>query len=161
MANVTDLSQYDAAVIGAPMILGWHRGAMQFVETHQGALSGKPVAYFMTCLHLTKTGDETIGGVPVFMDPKVVTMPKTPGKLNFQEKQTSDVGYLEPILAKAPQIKPVGAGFFGGKLDFSKLNLFHMLFVRIIIRHPAGDFRNWDAIRNWAATLGTALSTAS
>ena len=62
--------------------------------------------------------------------------------------------------ADAPQVKPVGVGFFGGKLDYGSLNIFHMLFVMLIIQARPGDFRNWEAIRAWAASLRPALSGA-
>ncbi len=53
-------------------------------------------------------------------------------------------------MKKAPGVKPVGIGIFKGAVDFSKLRLFPMLFVRLLIRAKQGDYRNWDAITAWA-----------
>jgi menaquinone-dependent protoporphyrinogen IX oxidase len=39
LEEVTDLALYAAVVIGAPMILGWHRAAQKFVKRHAAALS--------------------------------------------------------------------------------------------------------------------------
>ena len=50
-----DLSPYDAVVVGAPMILGWHRDAERFVKANRAALSRVPVAFFVTLLSLVKT----------------------------------------------------------------------------------------------------------
>jgi menaquinone-dependent protoporphyrinogen oxidase len=34
IAGLADVTVYDAAVIGAPMIVGWHRGAVKFIRRH-------------------------------------------------------------------------------------------------------------------------------
>lgn len=63
--------------------------------------------------------------------------------------------YLGQVLKQTPLIRPASVAFFGGKLDYSSLNLPQLLFVRLIIRVPPGDQRNWEAIREWAAGLYT------
>ncbi len=73
--------------------------------------------------------------------------------MSFTEKIDTVASYLNPALRRAPQVKPVSVGFFAGKLDYGKLNIFHRLFVKLFIRAEAGDFRNWEAIRQWAASL--------
>ena len=52
------LEPYSTAVIGAPMIFGWHRGARKFIQQHQDFLCQIAVAYFITAMNLTRT-DET------------------------------------------------------------------------------------------------------
>jgi len=47
----------------------------------------------------------------------------------------------------------VSVGFFGGKLELYRLPLLQMLFVLLVIQAQPGDFRNWPAIREWAANL--------
>lgn len=155
--EVGDLSPYQAVVVGGPVIIGWHREAVGFVGKHQGALSQVPVAYFMTAINLTKSTEASLGDVPVYQDPRTTKPPQDPEKLSFRENHASVASYLGPVLKKAPQVKPVGAGFFGGKLDYIKLNLLHKLFVMLIIQARPGDFRNWDAIRDWATSLHPAL----
>jgi menaquinone-dependent protoporphyrinogen IX oxidase len=78
-------------------------------------------------------------------------------KLSFKERYATVGSYLKPALKRAPLVKPVSAGFFAGKLDYSKLNAFQMLFVMLIIGAQPGDFRNWEAIRDWASSLRPAL----
>jgi menaquinone-dependent protoporphyrinogen oxidase len=155
--DVNDVSAYDAVLVGGPMILGWHKEAVQFVEAHQRDLGQKPVAYFLTALSLTTSPETDWDAVPVYLDPSLAKPPKNGHKLSRMEKFTTVATYLEPALTKAPQVKPVSAGFFAGKLDYGRLNIFQKLFVRIIIRGEEGDFRDWNAIRAWADEVHQAL----
>jgi len=151
--DVKDISSFDAVVLGAPMIMGWHADAVKFLKKNTDALSKIPIAYFITSLEFTQTGENSVGETGIYLDPKHGTQPKNPDKLNFKEKHNTPSGFLEPVLKNVPQIKPVSVGFFGGKLDYSKLKLFPRLFVKIIIRGKEGDYRNWDAVKTWASGL--------
>ncbi|MFC1961291.1 flavodoxin domain-containing protein, partial [Chloroflexota bacterium] len=153
MDKVQNVNAYDAVIVGTPMIIGWHRDAMRFVKTHQGALSKVPVAYFITCVELTRTHNTSIGTVPVYLDPGLGHAPKSTDKLSIKEKRAQPAGYLEPALQQAPQIKPISVAFFAGKIDYSRLKLFPRLFVRFIIRAKEGDYRNWHAVRAWAESI--------
>jgi menaquinone-dependent protoporphyrinogen oxidase len=153
MDDVQNVNAYDAVIIGAPMIVGWHRDALRFVKTHQDALSQVPVAYFITCVELTRADDTSVGTVPIYLDPGLGHAPKNAHKLSIKEKRALPAGYLEPALQQAPQIKPIGVGFFAGKIDYSRLKLLPRLFVRFIIRAKEGDYRNWPAIRAWAENI--------
>ena len=155
--DVENLSAYRAVVVGGPMIMGWHREAKKFLKKHQGALSQMPVALFFTAINLTKTTDTNLDTVPVYQDPRAAKPPKDESNLSFRENYATVASYLGPVLKKTPQVKPVGVGFFGGKLDYGALNIFQMLFVMLIIQARPGDFRNWEAIRAWAASLRPAL----
>jgi len=151
--EVDDLSPYNAVVIGAPMILGWHRGAVKFLKKHQQALSQRQVAYFMTAMSLTKTGESQLNGIPVMIDPNLPKEPVNPGRLSLSEKYATVRRYLGSVLKSVPKVKPVSVALFGGKLEYFRLKLFQMLFVMLIIRVQPGDRRNWPAIREWAVNL--------
>ncbi len=153
LEQVADLEPYQAVVVGAPMILGWHRQAASFVRKHQAALAGRKVAYFCTAMNLTQTGEELIGGTPVFFDPYLVKPPKNAARLGYKERYALPANYLKPMLDAAPSVHPVSVGFFGGKLELFKLNIFQMLFVMVIVGAPPGDLRNWSAIQQWSAGL--------
>jgi menaquinone-dependent protoporphyrinogen oxidase len=155
--NIKNIQEYKAVVIGGPMIMGWHPGVMAFIERHAEALSQIPVAYFFTSLNLTQTDKNSIGSTLIYLDPSHGATPKNKNKLSFKEKHGLPNNYLEPVLEKVPQVKPVSAAFLAGKLDYSKLPLFGKLFVKIIIRGKEGDFRNWEAVRGWSASLGKLL----
>jgi len=147
--DVQDVSGYEAVIVGGPMILGWHRDAAQFVQ--RADLKGKTVACFVTCLELATNGDPVVNGIPVTVDPAFVA--KT-GSSGFKARFTGIATYLKPISAA----QPVEVGFFKGKLDYKGLDLFSRLFVQFVIRGKAGDYRNWDAIRAWAASLSQKLN---
>jgi menaquinone-dependent protoporphyrinogen oxidase len=157
LGDAPDLSSYSAVVIGGPMILGWHREAARFVRNQRLALSRLPVAYFVTAMSLTDAEAAAPDGVAVYKDPRLVKTPKTPHKLTLKERYASVGNYLRPILGNAPEARPVSVAFFGGKLDFGRLNFLQMLFVMLIIGAQPGDYRNWDAIRNWAGDLRSQL----
>jgi menaquinone-dependent protoporphyrinogen oxidase len=151
ISDVADLRDYAAVVVGGPLIWSaWHPEAVDFVTGQQRALSQLPVAYFFTALHLTKTAATQVGSVPVYLDPALATPPKRADRLGFTERYATVDHYLAPVLHKAPLVKPVSVAFFAGKLDYRTLTLPKRLFARIVIRKP-GDFRNWPAIRAWAA----------
>ena len=151
--KVDEVSAYEAVIVGGPMIMGWHKAVTRFLQKHQKALSEMPVAYFFTALHLTDTGKPSLGQSSIYLDPNVASTPKNQKRLSFKEKFTTVKSYLEPVLKEVPLIKPVSAGFFAGKLDYSKLNILHRIFVKLIIRAEKGDFRNWEAIRQWSSGL--------
>ena len=153
LEEVTSLEPYSAVVIGAPMILGWHRAALGFIKRHQKALSRVPVAYFYTAMSLTQTDDLCVDGVPVSVDAAMAKAPHNPGRLSIHECYSRVSNYLRPALKAAPAVKPVSAGFFGGKLELFRLKLLQMLFVMLVIRAQPGDYRDWTFIRAWAAQL--------
>ena len=45
---------------------------------------------------------------------------------------------------------------FAGKLDKRDLGLGERLITRVV-HAPEGDFRDWEAIRDWARAIGAAL----
>lgn len=151
--NGADLSGYDAVVVGAPMILGWHRSAERFLKAHQGVLTKLPIAIFATALSLTKAEAPATLNLPVFVDPRLAKSPLNPQRLALKERYATVGNYLRPILKSAGKVKPVSIAFFGGKLDFGRLKFPQMLFVMLVVGAQPGDYRNWDAIRAWASEL--------
>ncbi len=89
LGDVKNVAAYDAAVIGAPMIVGWHRKAVKFVRRHRDALSRIPVAYFMTALSLTDDKTEDLEGIYIYKDPGLLKEPKNPEALSFKERRSS------------------------------------------------------------------------
>jgi menaquinone-dependent protoporphyrinogen IX oxidase len=157
LEEVTDLTPYTAVVIGAPMIMGWHRAAQKFVKQHRAALSRVPVAYFFMARSLTQTGETQVDGVPLTIDPKLPQPPKRADRLSYRERYATVGNYLRPVLKAAPQVKPIGAGFFGGRLDMFRLKLWQKLFVLLIIQAQPGGSINVQLIKEWAASLRARL----
>jgi len=156
--KVTSLEDYSAVVLGAPMILGWHRGAQAFLKRNQSVLSRVPLAIFITCMSLTRTGETSVNGVPLFVDEKLAIPPKKEGRLSFKERYSTVSNYLAPIFKSAPSVKPVSVAFFGGSLQYFNLQWWAALFALLIIQAAPGDKRNWQAIESWAGSLFQAQS---
>jgi menaquinone-dependent protoporphyrinogen oxidase len=130
MKNVTGPVSYDAVVLGSSVrSASWLPEAIAFVEKNQGNLTRIPVAYFLTCLALAKDTVE-----------------------NHRLAGT----YMDPVLRAVPAVHPVELGLFAGALDYSKMNVFYRMIMQSKMQAkgvPEGDFRNWKAIRAWAAGL--------
>jgi menaquinone-dependent protoporphyrinogen oxidase len=157
LTQVQDVAMYDGVVVGAPMIMGWHRAALRFLRQHRKALAHIPLAVFVTAMSLTASPEAGVDGVPITVDEKLPKPPQQQGRLTFPERYATLANYLHPILRATHPAKPVSIGVFGGRLEYGRLQWWAVLFVMLIIQAPAGDRRNWPAIQAWAATIPTAF----
>ncbi len=155
--EIRDLAGYAGVVVGGPMIMGWHRGAVGFLKKHRSNFQKIPLAVFMTAMSLTQTGDNNPYGVPVTVDENLPKPPVKPGSLSFRERYARLSNYLGPAVKAVRPAKPVSVGVFGGRLEYGRLKWWAVLFAMLIIQAPAGDKRNWPAIRAWAAGLPAAF----
>jgi menaquinone-dependent protoporphyrinogen oxidase len=152
VGKVGELESYEAIVLGAPMILGWHPLALRFLRKNRGMLRRIPLAVFVTCMSLTKTGETSCQGVPVTLDENLPKLPQNSARLTFKERYSLVSNYLRPIFKACP-VRPVSVGLFAGQLNFSHMQWWAMIFVVLILQAQAGDKRNWEAIRSWANGL--------
>jgi len=126
MAEVKDLSPYRAVVAGSA-IQGqkWLPEAMQFMKTHQKALSHKPFAAFLVCITLSMKG----GG-------------------SYREGVSA---WMAPVRAL---VHPVSEGLFAGTLDFGNMPFsLNALLMRLPVLFriwQEGDHRDWVAVHAWA-----------
>lgn len=157
VSEVSSLAGYDAAVIGAPMILGWHRAARRFVRRHRRALERIPFAVFVTAMSLTRTEDAWDPPVPIVVDPGLAKAPSVPGRLTWRERYATVHRYAGPILAAARPARPVSLAFFAGRLDYGRLKWWAVLFAMVVVQARAGERRNWEAIRSWARDVSVGL----
>jgi menaquinone-dependent protoporphyrinogen oxidase len=155
--EVQDLEPYAAVVLGAPMIMGWHRAALRFLRKNRAAFQRTPLAVFVTAMSLTQTGETSVGGVPVYVDGKLPKPPAVEGRLSFRERYARLSNYLRPILKATHPAKPASIGVFGGRLEYGRLKWWAVLFAMLIVQAPAGERRNWPAIRSWASGLPATL----
>ena len=72
----------------------------------------------------------------------------------FPPDEPYDAATLTALLA------PRGHRIFPGRLDSSLLSFPERAMVTAM-RAPVGDFRDWDAVRTWAAEIATALTGAA
>jgi menaquinone-dependent protoporphyrinogen oxidase len=161
VAQVHNLEAYDGVVLGGPMIMGWHRAALRFLKKNRRSFERIPFALFLMAMSLTQSGEMSVDGIPIFVDEKLPKPPAEAGKLNFKERYARLVNYLRPILSAARPFMPVSIAVFGGRLEYGRLKWWAVLFVMLIIQAPAGDRRNWAAIRTWASELPTAFHHAA
>ena len=155
--EIRSLEGYDGVVVGAPMIMGWHRDATRFLKKHRGDLKRIPLAVFVLAMSLTQTGETSLEGVPLYVDENLPKPPQKMGTLSFRERYARISHYLQPILKATRPVKPVSIGVFGGRLEYGRLKWWAVLFAMLIIRAPAGERRNWPVIRSWAASLPSAF----
>lgn len=140
MATVRSLEPYDAVVIGSSLRAGRWLGAMnRFLSRFAKDLATKPVFIFTVALTArTREGSRRV----------------------LSEN-------LPRLLARYPMIKPLSTEAFGGVVDYERYNLL----VRGIVRKVAAeeglptsgiqDFRDWEAIRQWAEEIGERLAQSS
>lgn len=133
--NVKDIREYDAIVVGSAIQYDkWMPEATDFVITNQSILEKMPVAYFFTCLTLSKRNEKT-------------------------ERQA--MGYSAKLYSLAPNIKPVDIGQFAGAVDYSKMSFFLRLILGgllTVMGVKEGDYRDWEAIRTWAKNIDLKLA---
>lgn len=157
ISEVYDLERYDGVVVGGPMIMGWHRSALKFLKKNRGTFQRIPLAIFVTAMSLTQTSETNVEGVPVYVDEKLPKAPEKEGSLNFRERYARLSNYVQPIIRASRPAKPVNIAIFGGRMEYGRLKWWAVLFAMLIIRAPAGERRNWPAIKAWAAELPAAL----
>jgi menaquinone-dependent protoporphyrinogen oxidase len=161
MGAVKSLAAYDAVVAGGPMILGWHRSALAFLRRHRADFQRVPLAVFVLAMSLTETPDWQVDGMPVYVDEKLPRPPQAESRLNFRERYARLANYARPILRAIRPVQLASLGFFGGRLEYGRLPWWAVLFAMLVIQAPAGDRRNWAAIRSWAASLPAAFGMGS
>jgi menaquinone-dependent protoporphyrinogen oxidase len=134
--HVTDMQHYNAFIVGSAIQYDrWMPEATEFIIANQTILSKRPVAFFFTCLVLSKQSE------------KAAHKAKT---------------YSDKLYSLVPHVKPVSVGRFAGVLDYSKMSFFFRLIARgifVIVRVQEGDYRDWDAIRSWAKGIHLKLSS--
>lgn len=139
--KIKDISPYDLIIVGSGMKMGkWTSEAEDFLKRFQKELAQKKLAIFASTMK---------------------SVAEREGKIDDLEKERKMS--LENIISKY-NLNPVATGFFGGVLDFNKMNF--------IIRRTFGfirpqlekdgfkesqlgvyELRDWEEIRKWAHEL--------
>ncbi|MBI5649163.1 MAG: flavodoxin domain-containing protein [Chloroflexi bacterium] len=133
MHEVQAVSSYRAVVVGSAIRKSkWLPEAVQFVQTHRAQLAQKPFAEFTVCITLAMA--------------------------NATQYRAAVAQWVAPV---RDLVSPLREGFFAGQLDFSKLpvNWDTLLLRAAVALHifPAGDRRDWNAIRAWANEIRPVL----
>jgi menaquinone-dependent protoporphyrinogen oxidase len=127
--EVADVSDYDALILGSAIWAGKPLPEMlRFAAKHRDAMSGIPVAYFIQCDLLREY---------------------TPAH------RQAALGYVAPLRKLH---EPVSVGLFAGRRDFSNVHPLLTWVLKHVFRLVEGDFRDWEQIRAWAATVAAQLT---
>ena len=130
--SVQSLSGYSAVVIGSAIRAGKVKPEVRtFVTGHASELRGLPVAFFVVCMTM---------------------------KEDTPENRRTVEAYLDPLREK---INLVDTGLFAGKMDYAQLGFFARTAVKHFVKVPEGDFRDWNAIKDWSRKLVPKLAVSS
>ncbi|MGB9593147.1 MAG: flavodoxin domain-containing protein [Anaerolineae bacterium] len=128
--NVGSLAGYNGVIIGSAIRAGRPMPeVVSFVVKHEEALSRIPVAYFVVCLTMAN---------------------------DTEENRCTVAGYLDALRAKTPGVRPVDVGLFPGVMDSRRLPFPIRLLMRAM-KARDGDYRDWDAVREWAVRVAPAF----
>lgn len=130
-SDVGSLEPYGALVVGAPVHAGRpHPGTAGLFARHGDAIGARPLALFIVCMTMK---DDT------------------------EENREAASGFLEPVLARFPELSPVDIGLFAGAIpgdDASRRRLSWLArFMLKVTRAEEGDFRDPGAARAWGRAL--------
>jgi menaquinone-dependent protoporphyrinogen oxidase len=130
--EVDDASGYDAVILGTGVRAGrTYAEAGSFLKRHEGALSKVPVACFVVCATMKEDTEDSC-------------------------REASS--YLEAMLEATPGVQPVSMGTFAGVIDFQKLPWLLSTILKVFMKEPGGDYRDWEAIRAWAVEVYPVLA---
>ena len=137
-AHVKDISMYDAVIVGSAIYqFSWLKGARDFLQQYQTALSQLPTAYFIVGASMSEDTPEI--------------------------REAVKKSFVDPVLEKFPDIMPLSIGLFGGAVDFAEndYNFFEWVVLKIlglILGYTeSADWRNWDAVDSWSEELAGEL----
>jgi menaquinone-dependent protoporphyrinogen oxidase len=128
VGEVTSLKGYDGVVIGSPIIRGLLLDpVLSFLKNHESELQHIPLAVFCVCMSLIQ-GDA--------------------------QNRFTIMQMLKAVVGGVAKVNPVSWMGFAGALEID--NLEENARERFVSRGvPSGDWRNWDAIREWTLNLPT------
>lgn len=127
-AGAPDPSGYDVVFVGSGVrASNWHAPVKAWVAAHAGALKKMPVAFYSVGL--------TLASAP--------------------EKADEMRAYTDPLVAETG-VTPVDVGVFAGSNDPAAFSFVERTIMKLM-KAPAGDFRDWDAIDAWAAKTADAM----
>jgi menaquinone-dependent protoporphyrinogen oxidase len=139
--KIKDISPYELIIVGSGMQFGrWTGEAEDFLKRFQKEFAQKKVALFISTMK-TVTGREG----------KTEELEKT-RKMELEDKVTKY------------NLQPISLGFFGGVLDFNKMNIITrktLGFLRPQLEKdgfkesPSGvyELRDWEEIRTWTKEI--------
>jgi len=127
--KVTDVTPFDAVVLGSAVYAGsWRKEAVTFLEEYKTLLAKVPVWLFSS------------------------------GPMGKGDPVTLVQGWHFPSAQQsiADRIHARDIALFHGAIDMKKLNYVERQIVKEF-QPDVGDFRDWEAITNWAISIAVSL----
>lgn len=125
------LSAYHSVVLGSCVHAGsWISSAITFAQNHKQELLQKNLAFFSTQL----------GGL---------------GDTDMDKRKRE--GYMNATFNVIPRSAVKTLGFFGGKIDLSKMSWCERTLFSAFGSASFEDKRDWNAIKAWATSLASSL----
>ena len=157
-ATSLNFDEYDAVVVGSPIRVGkCSHKIKKLLKSNCHVLPGKPVAFFFTCMSVTKFEDNKT--LPLFVDPSFNISKKKLNKMSFMEKNHTTSYYLYHFNKLIDGLTPVSLAFFKGNLNLSELSFPHWLIMKFAMfflpEIKEGNFISHDIVREWSEHLIT------
>jgi menaquinone-dependent protoporphyrinogen oxidase len=132
--GVRNLQSYRAVILGSAVYIGkWPKEAVKFLQVNEKTLTGCPVWLFSS----GPTGE----GDPV----ELVEGWRLPVELQ----------------SVADRIQPRDVAVFHGHINTDKINFIEKWAIKRLVKKPFGDFRDWEAITSWAASVAETLKKSN
>jgi menaquinone-dependent protoporphyrinogen oxidase len=128
--EVTDVSPYRAVVVGSAIRMG---------------------QWLPEAVKFVETHRDALSQAPVAYFIVCGTL-----REDTEENRRTVAAYLDPV---REMVQPVDVGLFAGAMDYSKLSFVYRLIVKAM-GATEGDFRNWEAIHDWATSIRPMLFSA-
>ncbi len=127
-----EIPNYDGIVIGSPIYIGkWLPGINKLLKRHHAEIAKIPTAFFITCTNVRDLTTDNESAA------------------KYQESLTY---FMNPVLEKYPDIKPVSTKVLAGGFWFDEIYPFQRFLMKLA-KYPEGDFRKPALIDAWAADL--------
>lgn len=136
--SAKNAADFDAVVLGTGIRAGRVYGeAVKFAKANASLLAGKPVALFSVGMQMAE---------------------------DTEANRAQAKAFLQPLI---DDLKPVAVATFGGKVDLKKAGLIWGAAYKMVAKQkqkegsggdPFADYRDWDAIKAWAAGLPDILN---
>jgi menaquinone-dependent protoporphyrinogen IX oxidase len=160
LVGMKDPVGYDAVIVGSPIRLGQCSSTIKnFLKKNHAAFMRMQVAFFFTCMSVNNDGAGN--ELPLYIDPQFNDPNKPHARIKLMENNHAASYYLRHFLKIIPGISPLSISFFKGRLNISKLSIFHGIIMRFAMfslpEIQKGDYLNKTAIRDWTGRLANRL----
>ena len=128
-----------------------HVRHIKTVAGYHGAVVGSSIRagrWLPEASQFVEVQADTLRQIPVAYFTTCLTM-----VTDSADNRQTVLAYMEPILQIIPEVKPVGLGLFAGSLDPNR-SLMAQLNPNLA---PHGDYRDWNAIKQWATEIAASL----